>query len=92
MSILLKDFITSLKDVYGRILEVTEFTSNGVFTTRYDYDIQGNLIKTTDAAGNITQIWYDSAGRKLKMIDPDTCLPIGMVGTWTYKSNPQVSL
>jgi len=67
----------TLKDAYGNILEVTEFTSGGVYKTQYEYDVQNNLIKTTDNQGNITQVFYDSLGRKIKMIDPD-------MGTWTY--------
>ncbi len=68
----------TLKDVYGNVLEVTEFTSDGVFKTQYEYDIQNNLTKTTDSKGNVVQIWYDSIGRKLKMNDPD-------MGIWTYE-------
>jgi RHS repeat-associated protein len=68
----------SKKDVYGNILEVIEFTQGGVYHTYYEYDTQNNLTKTTDAQGNITQIFYDSIGRKLKMIDPD-------MGTWFYE-------
>ncbi len=68
----------TLKDVYGSVIEVTEFTSDGVFKTQYEYDIQNNLTKTTDSKGNVTQIWYDSIGRKLKMNDPD-------MGIWTYE-------
>ncbi len=66
-----------LKDIYGNVAEITEFTSGGVFKTKYEYDIQGNLTKTIDNQGNISQIFYDSLGRKVKMIDPD-------MGTWTY--------
>ena len=68
----------TLKDVYGNIIEVTEFTSGGVYKTKYEYDIQNNLTKTTDAQGNLIQIFYDSIGRKLKMLDPD-------MGSWTYE-------
>lgn len=67
----------TLKDVYGNIIEVTEFTSSGVYKTIYQYDNQNNLLKTIDAQGNTTEIFYDSLGRKLKMIDPD-------MGTWLY--------
>jgi RHS repeat-associated protein len=35
-------------------------------------------VETTDSKGNVTQIWYDSIGRKLKMNDPD-------MGIWTYE-------
>ncbi|KFZ44718.1 hypothetical protein KD27_04180, partial [Smithella sp. D17] len=68
----------TLKDVYGNIIEVTEFTQGGVFKTVYEYDIQDNLLKVTDAQGNASQIWYDSAGRKIRMDDPD-------MGVWTYE-------
>ncbi|MEK6714818.1 MAG: LamG-like jellyroll fold domain-containing protein, partial [Candidatus Omnitrophota bacterium] len=68
----------TLKDVYGNIIEVTEFTSSGVYKTSYQYDNQNNLLKTIDAQGNTTEIFYDSLGRKLKMLDPD-------MGTWLYE-------
>jgi len=68
----------SRKNVWGNVVEVIEFISGGVTHTYYEYDIQNNLTKTTDNQGNITQIFYDSAGRKLKMIDPD-------MGTWAYE-------
>jgi RHS repeat-associated protein len=68
----------ALKDVYGNTIEITEFTQGGVYKTGYEYDIQNNLTKVTDSQGNITQIWYDSAGRKLRMDDPD-------MGVWTYE-------
>ena len=69
----------TLKDVYGNILEVIEYAGlDGVFHTYYEYDIQNNLTKTTDNQGNSAQIFYDSIGRKLKMIDPD-------MGTWSYE-------
>lgn len=68
----------TLKDVYGNITEVTEFTSGGTFKTKYEYDVQKNLIKTIDNQNNISQIFYDSLGRKTKMIDPD-------MGTWIYE-------
>ncbi|MFH1691505.1 MAG: RHS repeat-associated core domain-containing protein [Candidatus Omnitrophota bacterium] len=68
----------TLKDVYGNIAEVTEFTQGGVYKTTYEYDVQNNLIKLTDSQNNVSQIWYDSIGRKLKMDDPD-------MGIWTYE-------
>ncbi|MCK9614270.1 MAG: hypothetical protein M0R48_02055 [Candidatus Omnitrophica bacterium] len=68
----------TLKDVYGNNIEITEFTQGGVYKTNYEYDIQNNLVKLIDSKGNITQIFYDSIGRKLKMIDPD-------MGTWLYE-------
>ena len=46
-------------------------------STRYTYDLRGNLTGVTDAAGNRTTITYDGLGRKTQVQDPDT-------GTWTY--------
>ncbi|MFA4889370.1 MAG: RHS repeat-associated core domain-containing protein [Candidatus Omnitrophota bacterium] len=66
------------KDIWGNITEITEFTKGGVYKTYYEYDFQNNLIKLTDAQKNITQVFYDSIGRKLKMIDPD-------MGEWSYE-------
>ncbi|MFA4842653.1 MAG: RHS repeat-associated core domain-containing protein, partial [Candidatus Omnitrophota bacterium] len=78
----------TLKDIYGNVLEVTEFTRDGDFKTKYEYDIQNNLVKVIDSQGqdkftrgkapNITQIFYDSVGRKIKMLDPD-------MGEWSYE-------
>ncbi|MCB0183209.1 MAG: RHS repeat protein, partial [Caldilineaceae bacterium] len=41
------------------------------YTTRYEYDRLGNLVKLTDAQGNIKTMRYDALGRKLQMVDPD---------------------
>jgi len=66
------------KDVYGNNLTITEFTQGGVYHTNYEYDIQGNLLKTIDSQGNTIQIWYDSLGHKTRMNDPD-------MGVWSYE-------
>jgi RHS repeat-associated protein len=69
---------TEYYDVYGRIIKVEEHNSSQIYTTTYEYDALGNLIKVTDNQNNSTHIWYDSLGRKLKMDDPD-------MGIWTYE-------
>jgi YD repeat-containing protein len=46
-------------------------------TTRYQYDVLGNLLNVTDNAGNVTSITYDMLSRKKTMTDPD-------MGYWTY--------
>jgi YD repeat-containing protein len=72
-----------VKDVYGRIIEVQEYTgdeANGFTlyaTTQYEYDVLGNLIKVTDANGNQTIMTYDTLSRKISMDDPD-------MGYWEY--------
>lgn len=43
----------------------------------YEYDNWGNVSKITDAAGNVTSVYYDLRGRKFKLSDPD-------IGTWNY--------
>ncbi|MEW6562799.1 MAG: NAD(+)--dinitrogen-reductase ADP-D-ribosyltransferase [Pseudomonadota bacterium] len=40
----------------------------------------GNLLTTTDPAGNVTRLTYDARGRKVGMNDPD-------MGIWTYAYN-----
>ncbi|MDP3092209.1 MAG: SpvB/TcaC N-terminal domain-containing protein [Nitrospira sp.] len=69
------------RDAYGRLIRVDEYT--GTFTTCdtavgtpytttiYQYDVLGNLVKLTDAKGNVTTMRYDSLGRKIAMSDPD---------------------
>lgn len=84
---------STVKNADGQIVWVTQpFASNepaefaaylaGTLTntTGYQYDEDGNLTRTTDAAGNVTQIDYDDLGRKIRLIDPDT-------GTWVYRYN-----
>jgi RHS repeat-associated protein len=41
------------------------------YLTRYAYDTLGNLIRLTDAQGNVKTMTYDALGRKLHMVDPD---------------------
>ncbi|MBI5050671.1 MAG: hypothetical protein HZC11_07350 [Nitrospirae bacterium] len=65
-------------DSYGKITKVEEHNSGQIYTTKYEYDTLGNLIKLTDNQNNVTQIWYDSLGRKVKMDDPD-------MGIWLYE-------
>lgn len=68
----------SYADAYGNIVKIEEHNQGQAYTTRYDYDAQNNLVKITDNQGNVTQVWYDSLGRKLKMNDPD-------MGVWLYE-------
>ncbi len=78
-------------DAYGRLIEKREYTgADGrspdyplttytlYATTKYEYDSEGNLIKTIDAQNNQTIIAYDKLGRKISMDDPD-------MGHWEYK-------
>lgn len=65
-------------DAYGRIVKAEENNSGQIYKTFYEYDALGNLTKVTDNQNNVTQIRYDSLGRKIQMDDPD-------MGTWSYE-------
>jgi RHS repeat-associated protein len=70
-------------DVFGNLVRVREGPdladeANDYAVTEYGYDVRGLLTSVTDAAGNVTGMDYDAAGRKTGMADPD-------MGTWYYK-------
>jgi len=67
-----------INDAYGRLIRVEEYNEGSVYATAYSYDILGNLTRVVDDHGNITQISYDSLGRKISMDDPD-------MGVWSYE-------
>jgi RHS repeat-associated protein len=64
-------------DAFGNLVQVDEHNNGQTYTTTYEYDIQKNLTKLTDAQSNISTITYDSLGRKVAMHDPD-------MGEWNY--------
>jgi YD repeat-containing protein len=49
-------------------------TAVGTVTTTFDYDSNGNLIRTTDPAGGITFGFYDKANRKVAAVDAENYL------------------
>ena len=75
------------RDAAGRVVQVNEYLENFTScttdvgtpyaTTRYDYDVLGNLLTVTDAKGNVTEMRHDTLGRKRFMHDPD-------MGNWNY--------
>jgi YD repeat-containing protein len=72
-------------DGHDRIKQVIEYNNEPEIrsnveipqTTHYEYDTQDNLIKITDALGNVFSFTYDTLGRKTAMDDPD-------LGEWSY--------
>ena len=60
-----------------RLLKVVEYNAGSAYTTHYNYKSTGELARVTDHLGNITNIQYDSLGRKTSMGDPD-------LGAWIY--------
>ena len=59
-------------DAYGQTSAVQEKVASGYQTTSSQYDLLGNLVRVTDAQGNLTTVTWDSLGRKLTGCDPDT--------------------
>ena len=66
---------TTVKNAFGEVESI-----NDGATISYSYDAIGNLLTTTDSAGNVISMTYDSVGNKSKMIDPD-------LGEWHYSYN-----
>lgn len=76
------------RDSMGRLTRVEEYTGaytscstdagSPYATTNYEYDVRGNLTRVTDAAGNRTEMKYDSLANKYSMSDPD-------MGVWKYQ-------
>ncbi|MFD5324010.1 RHS repeat-associated core domain-containing protein [Streptomyces sp. NPDC127092] len=62
------------KDALGRVVKVDRFSdaARTKFTsTRYEYDVRGQRVRTTDAEGNEWTSTYDVRGRELTATDPD---------------------
>lgn len=52
-------------DSSGRLIQVDENNFSQKYSTKYEYDALGNLIKITDALGNIRNFAYDLLGRRI---------------------------
>ncbi len=69
---------TERKDYLDRLIGVTEYgDNNALFTTSYQYNAAGNLLRIADSQGRLTTMTYDTLGRKTAMQDPD-------MGIWQY--------
>jgi len=71
------------KDAFDNLIEVDEHNSSSIYVTTYDYDELKNLIKITDALGNVRNFTYDGLGRNLSsedLHDPNDTT----YGVWTY--------
>ncbi len=81
-------------DMFGRLRRVIEYSGNNnqgpdpeggyaiYATTTYAYSPLDLLSQVTDQANNVTQMGYDSLGRKTSMQDPD--MSSGGIN-WTYQ-------
>ena len=72
-------------DSRGHLTSVIEHNDDGNYTTLYEYDTPGNLIKITDTLGNIRNFTYDTLGRMLSQTD--AYKPSGKHGMWKYEYN-----
>lgn len=72
---------TTVMDYLGRAATVTDSLGS---TLTNQYDVSGNLTQVTrkgwDSRTAITQMGYDTLGRKTSLSDPDA-------GSWTYRYN-----
>ncbi|HSY16873.1 MAG TPA: RHS repeat-associated core domain-containing protein, partial [Candidatus Acidoferrales bacterium] len=66
-----------LLDAHGRTNTIVEVTSGGNFTTTLAYSQVGDLTNITDNAGNKIAMYYDLAGQRVALADPD-------MGFWRY--------
>ncbi|MBI4600495.1 MAG: VCBS repeat-containing protein [Planctomycetes bacterium] len=62
---------TQRMDGLGRLVEVTQRIGGAELVTRYEWSAQGDLVRITDAQGNVRTAAYDSLRRKVAMDDPD---------------------
>ncbi|MFZ5881280.1 MAG: protein-glutamine glutaminase family protein [Chloroflexota bacterium] len=77
----------SVSDVWGRTQSVTPKDSGGAQigpNIQNTYDPLDRLV-TTSRGGLVTNLYYDMAGRKTSMIDPD-------MGAWSYTYYPSGAL
>lgn len=63
-----------VKDAKGQVVQVVDSNLRAMAMA---YDPAGNLVRTTDSAGNVVTMHYDVRGRKKDLQDPD-------MGSWSY--------
>jgi RHS repeat-associated protein len=61
-----------VSDVFGSVIRVEEVDGAAIYTTAYGYDVAGQLVSIRDDSGNLTSLYYDGAGRRYLLVDPDT--------------------
>jgi YD repeat-containing protein len=57
----------------------------GTVTASYQYDSNGNAVRTTDANGGVTFAYYDRLGRTVEQVDQEN-----FVTTWSYDAEGNV--
>ena len=71
----------TVQNAIGKTISITDAYGTGAASSiHYSYDAIGHLLTTKDSAGNVITMYYDVAGNKTYMSDPD-------LGTWYYAYN-----
>ncbi len=70
------------RDAYGNIVQHQDNLSGAAVLTNFTYDMRGNLVGVTDAAGNAWSYTFDSLKRQTRAVDPD----LG-TSTFTYDAD-----
>ncbi|PIZ70843.1 hypothetical protein COY07_06060 [Candidatus Peregrinibacteria bacterium CG_4_10_14_0_2_um_filter_43_11] len=74
-------------DARNQLISVNEHNIGSVYTTQYNYDAIGNLIKITDAENNIRDFTFDSLGRRLTQTAPYKSGSTPQIWTYNYDAN-----
>ncbi|MCK5017717.1 MAG: RHS repeat protein, partial [Candidatus Peribacteraceae bacterium] len=86
-------------DALGRLIEESmrfSISDYEIYTISYEYDSEGNRIKTIDQLGNITEYAYDELNRLTSVIDPEldeTTFeydPLGLLIKTTYPTGTEI--
>jgi YD repeat-containing protein len=78
---------STVNNVMGRVFDGANYVSQGYgLQTRYEYDANGNVTRTTDPNGYATFAYYDALGRKYAQVDA-----AGYRTDWTYDANGNVT-
>ena len=83
-------------DNNSRLATVTQTVGSETYATSYAYDVEeGGYIKNrmTDAEGNVSEVWFDPMGRKIKDYNVgDTGDSTVMQTSYSYDNNFRVSI
>ncbi len=70
-------------DAFHRLIEVDEYLTGLKYTTRYFYDVAGNLIKIVDSKNNERSFQYDSLSRLIETTETHAASDLD-VSSWRF--------
>ncbi len=70
-------------NAYGKLIQVDEINAGSTYTTQYLWNVAGQLVRLTDALGNIRDFTYDGRGNRLTAQDLHAVGDTSF-GTWQY--------